>query len=236
MGAIFAAIIITAIFTTAQSVYAQTKKIDIPIYERCKRNPFLLSVETYEGECIVGKQLPRKLKRPLSTPISLAPSLTSSSSSSATTLLTSQPTATLTPTPDTVTPSPAAPTIVPEQAPDTGSLNPDVLFDMVNTVRVQNGLSAFQKDDNVCSIAQSRAPEIYAEIMVNHNMHAGFYARNLPYWATENLIFQKTEAAALNWWMNEPIHRAAILSNNKYSCIACQGDACSEIFTNYLPK
>jgi len=107
---------------------------------------------------------------------------------------------------------------------------------MINDIRAQNGLAPFEKDAALCAIAQSRAPEIYSEIFVTHTMHAGFYGRNLPYWATENLIHQNTEAEAVNWWMNSPVHRAAILGNYKFSCGACLGKSCCQLFTSYLPK
>ncbi len=239
----FVVIMAIAIFTTAQTAYAQTKTIDIPIYDRCKLNPFLLSVEIYEGDCIVSEPQPQKLKQDPLLSLSLSPIIqdTSPTPSSTPSLINDTPTPTqpeATPSPIPATPMPVEQSPLPEttQQPDSGSLNADVLFSMVNEVRSQSGLPAFQKDAKTCSIAQERLPQIYDEIMVNHDMHAGFYALHLPYWATENLIYQKTEIAALDWWMHSPIHRAAILGDSQYSCVACQGNACTEIFTNYLPK
>jgi len=118
----------------------------------------------------------------------------------------------------------------------TGSLNAEVLFNLVNSVRTQYGLAPFQKDDRICVVAASRAPELDSEIWVTHTMHAGFYARNLPYWATENIISMRTEQEAVMWWLNSPVHRAALLGNYKYSCIACAGRSCGMIFTNFDPK
>lgn len=117
-----------------------------------------------------------------------------------------------------------------------GVLNADVLFNLVNATRAQYGLAPFQKDDRICAVAVSRAPELDNEIWVTHTMHAGFYARNLPYWATENIISMHTEQEALNWWLNSPVHRAALLGNYTHACTACSGGSCGMIFTNFEPK
>lgn len=116
------------------------------------------------------------------------------------------------------------------------NLNADVLFNMVNAYRAQVGLAPFQKDNRICVVAASRAPELDGEIWVTHTMHAGFHARNLPYFATENVISMRTEQEALTWWLNSPVHRAALLGNWKYACIACSGRSCGMIFTNFDPK
>lgn len=117
-----------------------------------------------------------------------------------------------------------------------GVLNADVLFNLVNATRAAYGLAPFQKDDRICAVAISRAPELDNEIWVTHTMHAGFYARNLPYRATENIISTHTEQEALNWWLNSPVHRAALLGNYTHACTACAGRSCSMIFTNFDPK
>jgi len=116
------------------------------------------------------------------------------------------------------------------------SLNAEVLFNLVNATRSQYGLPAFQKSEQICSVANSRAPEVDGEIWVTHNMHAGFYGRNLPFWATENLISMGSEQAALNWWLNSPVHRGAVLGGWKYACVACAGRSCSMIFSNLEAK
>ncbi len=142
----------------------------------------------------------------------------------------------------TVTPSPI-PAVLPiatsevsQPTASGSSLNADMLFNMVNAYRAQVGLSPFQKDDRICVVAASRAPELDGEIWVTHTMHAGFHARNLPYFATENVISMRTEQEALTWWLNSPVHRAALLGNWKYACTACSGRSCGMIFTNFDPK
>ncbi len=118
-----------------------------------------------------------------------------------------------------------------------GSLNADVLFNMINTHRASIGLPAYQKDERICQVARDRGPELYNEIFVTGAMHAGFYARNLPYWATENMISQGSEQAAFNWWMNSSIHRRAIESPTyTHSCGACYGNSCAQIFTAFQSK
>lgn len=107
---------------------------------------------------------------------------------------------------------------------------------MVNNHRKGIGLTPFEHEKNVCEVADSRKYEMVQEIFVTHTLHAGFYAKNLPYWATENLIWQHTEAEALNWWLHSPIHRSALEGNYKYACGVCSGQVCNMVFTNYEPK
>lgn len=131
--------------------------------------------------------------------------------------------------------APVAPT---QMAPPSTAtpLNADVIFGMINQLRQQAGLPGFEKDDNLCSLAQARGSELYNEIFITHTMHSGLYNRNLPYWITENAIYMHSEQQAVNWWLNSPVHRSAIYGNAKYSCAACVGNSCSELFTSYQPK
>ena len=161
----------------------------------------------------------------------------------------SMPTPTVTSEP-TIIPT-AIPTTIPTSVPSTtptpqasqtiassanpGGLNADLLFSMSNAFRAQLGLPEFQKNEQVCSIAASRAPEISAEIYGGY-MHAGLQARNFPFWITENIISMQNEDAAFNWWVNDPPHRAALVGDYKYSCVACAGKACAQEFTNFAPK
>jgi uncharacterized protein YkwD len=148
-----------------------------------------------------------------------------------TTIPTSIPTTvpTAKPTPQTATA--AAPTTLSTP----GGLNADKLFDMANAYRQSKGLPILQKDDLSCQLAASRAPEIASEI-ASGTMHSGLRARALPYWNTENIISLSSEEAAFNWWINDTIHRDAIVGNYTYSCVACSGNSCAQEFTNYQPK
>jgi uncharacterized protein YkwD len=144
------------------------------------------------------------------------------------------PTPTPTQEPTTTTaPTTAAYTPAPQSNP--GGLNADDLFSMVNAYRASQGLPAFQQDAKTCSLAAQRAPAIAGEV-ASGNMHAGLIAMDLPYWNTENIISMNSDQAAFNWWINDPIHHAAIVSNNTYSCVACSGNSCAEEFTSYQPK
>lgn len=140
-----------------------------------------------------------------------------------------------TPTPTTINLTPTLPPVTITVAANVGGLNADKLFNMANAYRQTKGLPAFEKEDRTCSLAASRAPEINAEVAAG-TMHSGLRARNLPYWNTENIISMNSEEAAFNWWINDTIHREAIESSNKYSCVACSGNACAEEFTSFQPK
>jgi uncharacterized protein YkwD len=115
-------------------------------------------------------------------------------------------------------------------------LNAELLFQMVNSHRNSIGLSSFAKDPRVCEVVNSRAPELDNEIYGSSYMHAGFQARSLPYWATENMISMQTEEQALSWWLNSPVHRSAIEGDYAYACLACSGKSCAMVFTNFEPK
>lgn len=115
-------------------------------------------------------------------------------------------------------------------------LNPQIIFDLINKHRIKFGLPAFEKDENLCRITNSRAPEIYKEIFVSKNMHQGIRKRNFPYFITENLIYAQSEEKALKWWLNSPIHKRTILGDSKFSCGDCIGQTCVQLFTSYLPK
>lgn len=145
---------------------------------------------------------------------------------------------TITPSP-TKTPTKTSPTptvsLTPTPAPQAGGMNAEKLFSMINAHRQSKGLSVLQKDARTCSLAASRAPEIAAELAAG-TLHSGMYARNLPYWNTENAIAIAPEETAFTWWLNDPIHRQAIEGNHTHSCVACSGNFCVQEFTSYQPK
>jgi len=183
------------------------------------------------------------LKKPLDDAIALTPTLAAIETTHLTiqqptpTVIpteTPEPTVTTTPEPtQTTTTPPANYSPVPQANP--GGLNAADLFNMVNSYRASLGLPAFQQDAKTCSLAAQRAPEVGGEIAAG-DMHAGLKAMNLPYWNTENIISMNSDQAAFNWWINDPIHHAAIVSNNTYSCVACSGNSCAEEFTSYTAK
>jgi len=141
---------------------------------------------------------------------------------------TTAPTATQTPTPTPQTTLPQ--TTIP------GGINAEKLFSMVNTHRASLGLPALQQDEKTCNLAATRAPEIAAE-MATGTLHSGMYARNLPYWNTENASAYGTEEEALQWWLTDSIHRQAIESSiHTTSCVACSGNYCVQEFTSYQQK
>lgn len=141
------------------------------------------------------------------------------------------------PVPTAVPPTTSPPVDEPVQAPAGSSLNPGIIFNLINQHRQNIGLPAYLEHADLCALAQSRAPELYREIFVTRNLHGGLYARNLPYYVTENMIHQPSEQAAFNWWMRSSLHRRAIESSQHiYSCGACEGNSCAQLFTSFQPK
>lgn len=116
------------------------------------------------------------------------------------------------------------------------TLSADLIFQLVNVHRASVNLPPFEQETRICAVAQARKDALYSEINITHTMHSGFYAMNLPYWATENVIYMQNETQSVNWWLNSGVHRAAIEGNYKYACGVCQGRACNMIFTNYEQK
>lgn len=148
--------------------------------------------------------------------------------------------ATPTPSPTALpTPAPAAVTAQTGSNTSTGGLNADILFDMSNNHRAGKGLASFQKDERICSLAAARAPQIAAEISGGY-MHAGMNSHNFPYRFTENIVTMRTEAEAFNFWLNDgradDIHQVQIEAPNTHSCVACNGNACTQLFTSFQPK
>lgn len=117
----------------------------------------------------------------------------------------------------------------------TETVSADTVFRLINERRAIAALPPFHKDEKLCALAASRAREMVGEIE-NGALHSGLYKRNLPYWVTEDAKYGSDEAETVNWWMNSPLHRSAILGNFTYSCGACNGTYCSELFTNYEAK
>lgn len=143
------------------------------------------------------------------------------------------PTTTPHPTQQLTTPTTLPATATPQTA---GGVSSDKLFSMVNSYRQSKGISTLKQDDRTCRLATVRATEIAGE-MTAGTLHSGMYARNLPYWNTENAIALPSEEAAFNWWINEPVHRQAIENSNyTISCVACSGNYCVQEFTSYQPK
>lgn len=142
-------------------------------------------------------------------------------------------TVTTTPTPTVAVQAAIAYNTAPTLAENTSeALDADLIFTMINQIRSQNGLAPFEKSDFTCQLANERAPEVYGEIM-SGTMHAGMRRRNLDWHTNENIIFQNTESGAVNWWMNSPVHRSALLGAAKHACVKCSGHSCSMIFTDY---
>lgn len=130
-------------------------------------------------------------------------------------------------------PSPSAsPSLIPVPQ---GNSNSEQLFQMVNDYRLKLGLKAFEKEAKICAIAEQRAPQVNGELK-NGTLHQGFKALNLPYWATENIAAYSTIEENLKFWLSDYIHKKAIESDHKYSCVSCAGASCSQIFTTFIEK
>jgi len=127
-------------------------------------------------------------------------------------------------------------TIITPQISPKNSLNADLILLLINVHRKGKNLEPFEKEDQLCKLASVRAPELYDEIFISGKIHKGFYDRQLPYWITENMAHYESEEHIVKWWLGSSIHRNAIEGKYKYSCGACSGNSCAQLFTNYTPK
>jgi uncharacterized protein YkwD len=125
------------------------------------------------------------------------------------------------------------PIMAPEKAPE---LDADILFQLVNDYRKKHGLDELIKDPYLCKITESRGPEVYEEITYTGALHSGLYARNLPFWISENMVTSTSEVKSLNWWLNSPIHYRTIISQSTHSCTQCFGHTCIQEFARWTPK
>lgn len=120
---------------------------------------------------------------------------------------------------------------------DGPNLDSNLIQDLINAHRASIGKPAFQTEPALCQLAQVRSTELQGELFEGKGyLHSGLYNRNLPYWITENAKYGSNEAGTVRWWLNSPIHRSAIEGDHVYSCGACSGTKCSQLFTSYTPK
>lgn len=119
---------------------------------------------------------------------------------------------------------------------DGNNNNSDIIFNLINEHRSKIGKPAFQKDEKLCKLAETRSYELHDELFITGGLHSGLYNRNLPYWITEDAKYGSNEAGTVDWWLHSPIHRKAIEGDYIYSCGACNGTQCSQLFTSYTPK
>lgn len=121
--------------------------------------------------------------------------------------------------------------------PDDTPLDSNLIFNMINEYRVSLGLSVFEKENSVCSLATVRANEIIDEIAGRAGyLHSGLYNRGLDYWIWENAKYGSNEAGTVAWWKASPVHHQSIVGDFKYSCVACNGTYCVQLFTSFSPK
>jgi len=139
---------------------------------------------------------------------------------------------------ESLAPTPVTSQIPQDLIPAMGiNLDSDLIFQLINQHRAEIGKPAFVKDEALCSLATTRSNELHGELFEGKGyLHSGLYNRNLPYWITENAKWGSNEAGTVQWWLHSPIHRSAIEGDYAYSCGACQGSMCSQLFTSYTPK
>ena len=119
----------------------------------------------------------------------------------------------------------AKPTAVPTEAPVVevnASANEKQVFELVNKVRAQNGLSQLKWADDLAALARAHSRDMINRRFFSHNNPDGLSpfdrmkAAGISYrTAAENIAYgQRTPEAVMNAWMNSSGHRANILNAN----------------------
>lgn len=118
-------------------------------------------------------------------------------------------------------------------SPTPRELYAEKLWEIVNDYRLSKNLQSFEKNSELCDIADLRSKEA----VFDKSDHEGFIRKykNYPHKISENLILYPTsEEEVFLSWISSPAHKTAIEGSWKYSCISCDGSsACSQIFSSF---
>lgn len=92
---------------------------------------------------------------------------------------------------------------------------------LINTARAENGLAALNANDKLAAAAQAHSDDMACNNFLSHtgsngsNVHGRVVAAGYAPSYSEEIIFASgTPQDAFNWWMNDQIHRDAILNPN----------------------
>lgn len=133
-------------------------------------------------------------------------------------------------------PSPEVAKNTPRPAPSSVPLSPELVTDVVNAWRTQEGLSPYTESKSTCEIAALRLPEIQKVFS-----HEGFYKYPPRYTSTEKIsenlgrdyFFAEDAPRLLNDWLNSPSHSMVLRTTYTKSCIKCANGYCVQIFANF---
>lgn len=113
------------------------------------------------------------------------------------------------------------------------NLDSEILWSLIQTWRIENGLHAYIKNQELCKIAIDRSDDEFDY----NNPHKGFIEKyhKGSYSISENLTGATSEKDALNRWLNSPLHRQALEKDFRFSCTATYKDLAVQIFSNLSP-
>lgn len=109
------------------------------------------------------------------------------------------------------------------------NLSSEKLTALVNKWRESQNLQSYIEDDRLCVIAKDRSDDPKLD------NHEGFLKKysNFPYMIQENLGYDNSEQKLLESWLASPSHAETLKKPYKYSCTRCDGNYCSQIFSNF---
>lgn len=110
------------------------------------------------------------------------------------------------------------------------------LWSSIQDFRKSENLKPFIKDQRFCKFAEDRArQQVKLGILDEHKgLESDPRYRSLQ--VAENCVQVPYIEYTLKEWLSSIPHRNMLLSNHKYSCLACVKDICVQHFSNLEPK
>lgn len=118
----------------------------------------------------------------------------------------------------------------PIPVPTSASLSSKKLWSLIQDWRSSEKLQPYTEDQRLCKIAEDR---VLNDFQLDN--HEGLYKKysNLPYVIQENLGLEPSEEKQLAGWLKSPSHAATLRMPYTHSCVYCNDNYCSQIFSNF---
>lgn len=112
-------------------------------------------------------------------------------------------------------------------------IDSDKLLSLINSWRKSQGFAEYIKDNRLCEIAKDRADDTVCRRA--ECVHDGFVQKysNYSFVIAENITGAYSEQDALDRWLSSKPHRNTLEKSYKYSCVACKGQLCVQIFSSF---
>lgn len=103
-------------------------------------------------------------------------------------------------------------------------LDEDILWDLIQEWRVENGHKAYVRDSRLCEIAEKRVKEIQSDYS-HDSFEKADYSKLPDGKIAENIsLWTAGEENTLNGWLDSPSHREALEKPYRSSCVVTGGE------------